>query len=226
MSNLRSLQSNFTAGELSPRLLARSDLSRYGNGAAGIVNFLVQPHGGATRRPGSYYVGQTKSQSENDTTIIRPFVVSSIAAYAIEFGNLYMRFFRNRGQVTSSGTPIELTTPWATSILRELRFAQSADVLYITHPSTQPYKLSRIATDQFQLEPVDFQNGPYLAENEGAPPYAYSSSSNSSAGDAATPPPASGSYTPGGVPDTGGSQLTYADGSLTGIYNDNGWYGG
>ncbi len=43
---------NFTAGELSPRLDGRTDLSKYFNGCKTLQNFLVHPHGGATRRPG------------------------------------------------------------------------------------------------------------------------------------------------------------------------------
>lgn len=46
------LQSNFTAGELSPSLSARVELAKYNAGCRTLRNFLVQAHGGAVKRPG------------------------------------------------------------------------------------------------------------------------------------------------------------------------------
>ena len=42
---------NFTAGELSPRLDGRTDLAKYQNGCKTLQNFIVHPHGGASREP-------------------------------------------------------------------------------------------------------------------------------------------------------------------------------
>ena len=41
---------NFTAGELSPRLDGRTDVGKYFNGCK-LQNFVVHPHGGASRVP-------------------------------------------------------------------------------------------------------------------------------------------------------------------------------
>ena len=53
MAKVSKAYSNFTAGELSPRLFGRTDIGRYENGAEVVENLLVQPHGGVTRRPGT-----------------------------------------------------------------------------------------------------------------------------------------------------------------------------
>ena len=53
MAKVTGAKQNFTAGELSPRLAGRTDLGRYDNGVKTLQNFLVQPHGGVTRRPGT-----------------------------------------------------------------------------------------------------------------------------------------------------------------------------
>jgi hypothetical protein len=53
-------QTNFTGGEISPRLLGRSDLNRYSNGARTVRNFVVQKHGGLDRRPGTEFIAKTK----------------------------------------------------------------------------------------------------------------------------------------------------------------------
>jgi len=42
---------NFTGGELSPRLDGRNDLAKYASGCSTLENLVVYPHGSAARRP-------------------------------------------------------------------------------------------------------------------------------------------------------------------------------
>jgi hypothetical protein len=142
MPQARPIQTNFTSGELSPRLRGRVDLEQYANGAAELFNFGVLPQGGAVRRSGSYWVAEQKDMTKR--VVLRPFIVSTNVAYVIEFGNLYARFFRNRAPlVDADGDPIEVVTPYLEAELRQLRFVQSVDVLYIAHPNHQPRKITR-----------------------------------------------------------------------------------
>ena len=55
--------------------------------------------------------------------------------------------------------------PYLTAELFELKFAQSADVMYITHPNHEVMKLSRTGHTSWTLTEVDFTDGPYLSEN-------------------------------------------------------------
>ena len=60
-------------------------------------------------------------------------------AYILEFGHLYMRVYRDRFPVDAGGgVTVEIATPWTGEQVFELGHAQSADVLYITHPLHQP----------------------------------------------------------------------------------------
>lgn len=168
MPRARIIQTNFTSGELSPRMGARVDLEQYHNGAGELTNLQVQTQGGVIRRQGSYYSGLIKNHDQRARMV--PFIVSTLTAYTLEFGNQYLRFWRNHGQlVDSGGAPLELATPYLLADLRQLRFAQSADVMYICHPTYQPMKLSRIGANQFALAIVVFLNGPYAEENTGDP---------------------------------------------------------
>lgn len=155
-------QTNFTAGELTEQLLARTDWQKYANGAACLKNFLVRPHGGAARRAGTIYVGATKDPTGR-VRLVR-FEFSTTQAYILEFGNLYVRFWANRGPVTSGGVPVELVTPYTTAELRELRFEQSADVLYIAHRDHAPAKLERLAATVFRLQTIKFNPPPTFEE--------------------------------------------------------------
>lgn len=153
--------SNFTAGELSPRLDGRTELSKYFNGCKTLQNFLVVPQGGATRRPGTEFIAEVKTSSVSGRLI--PFEFNVEQAYVLEFGNLYFRIFKDGGQVVDgSNIPIEVVTPYATADLAGLKFAQSADVMYIVHPDYSPRQITRTGHDAWTITEVDFRRGPML----------------------------------------------------------------
>ena len=89
--------STFTAGEISPRLEGRVTIEKYREGLSELTNMIVQPHGGVTRRPGTEYLGEVKDSSS--VTRLIPFEFKTSDTYALEFGNQYMRVFRNGLQV-------------------------------------------------------------------------------------------------------------------------------
>jgi len=153
--------SNFTAGELSPKLDGRTELSKYFNGCKKLVNLLVVPQGGATRRPGTEFIAEVKSSANTGRLI--PFEFNVEQAYILEFGNLYFRIYKDGGQVVDgSDVPIEVTTPYATADLPQLKFAQSADVMYIVHPDHEPRQITRTGHDAWTITEVDFRRGPML----------------------------------------------------------------
>ena len=45
--------SSFVAGEISPRLEGRTELDKYRAGLSELLNMIVHPHGGVSRRPGT-----------------------------------------------------------------------------------------------------------------------------------------------------------------------------
>ena len=56
MTRFVSLQTNFSTGEMDPLLLARVDLEAYRNALSEATNVIIQPQGGAKRRPGLRYL--------------------------------------------------------------------------------------------------------------------------------------------------------------------------
>jgi hypothetical protein len=96
------IQTNFTAGELSPRLEGRVDLAKYFNGARTMLNMFVHPHGGATRRGGTEYINTVKTVAKSTRLI--PFEFSTTQAYMLEFGENYIRFYRNQARIEANGT--------------------------------------------------------------------------------------------------------------------------
>ena len=232
---------NFTGGELSPRLDGRTDLTKYSSGCSTLENLVVYPHGSAARRPGSTFIAEV-ADSDNKTRLI-PFEFSTTQTYMLEFSNLKMRVYKDKGAVLegdktitgitqanpavvtasshgySNGDEVlisgvsgmtevngkrflvadkttntfelqdkdgvdinstgftayssggvsnkvfELATPYTTAQLFDLKFAQSADVMYITHPEHEVEKLSRTGHTAWTLTDVDFTKGPMQDAN-------------------------------------------------------------
>ena len=154
---------SFVSGEFSPKMDGRTDFDKYSSGAKTMENFLVHPQGAATRRVGTQFIAEVKSSAAKTRLI--PFEFSTTQTYILEFGNTYIRFFKDKGQILDSGNPYEISSPYLTAELFDIKFAQSADVMYITHPNHEVMKLSRTGHTSWTLAQVDFTDGPYLATN-------------------------------------------------------------
>lgn len=164
MAKVSAAKQNFTAGELTQRLFGRTDLGRYDNGATTVENFLVQPHGGLSRRPGTRYIAEVKTSSAKTRLIRFQFNVEQV--YVIEMGNNYMRFYKDGGQIVDgSSNAIELTTTYTTAQVPDVKFAQTADVMYLVHPAHPPRKLTRSSHTSWSITDVDLKRGAMLDPN-------------------------------------------------------------
>jgi len=232
---------NFTGGELSPRLDGRNDLTKYSSGCATLENFIVYPHGSAARRSGTNFVAEVSSSATKAR--LMPFEFSTTQTYMLEFSNLKIRVFKdgssvlegnkNISAITKAGPGVitsnshgyltgneikitnivgmtelnnkrflvvkidgntfslknkdgvaidttnfttyssggvmnrvfEITTTYATSELFDIKFVQSADVMYLCHPAHPPATLSRTGDISWTLADVVFTKGPFQDVN-------------------------------------------------------------
>jgi hypothetical protein len=237
MARVHPFQTNFTAGELTPKLAGQVDFKKYNNGVEVLENMTVFPQGGATRRYGTKFVAEVKDSSK--ITRLIPFEFNIEQSYILEFGDQYIRFFKDNGQITnatknitnitqanpavvtvashgytndtdvwinsvvgmtelngrrfrianvttntfelsgvdstsyttytSGGTVAsvyEIASPFTESMLYDIQFTQSADVMYIVQETLEPRKLSRTGHTSWTLSTVEFINGPYLDDND------------------------------------------------------------
>lgn len=61
--------------------------------------------------------------------------------------------------------PHEIVTPWAEADLPDVRFTQSADVMYLGHNSYPTKKISRINANKFKIDEFVPKNGPFQRLN-------------------------------------------------------------
>jgi hypothetical protein len=124
---------------------------------------IVYPHGSAARRSGSQFVAEVKDSSK-ETRLI-PFEFSTTQTYMLEFGEQYIRFYKDNGQILSGGSAYEISSPYLESELFDIKYAQSADVMYLCHPNHPVKKLARTGHTSWTLTSVEFTNGPFMDHN-------------------------------------------------------------
>lgn len=107
MPRTHPLQPVFNAGELTPRLAARLDFSKYPAGLEVAENVIPLPEGGVARRPGTRFVSAAKSGSVKGR--LKPFKFNVTQAYILEMGDSVMRFYRHQGIISVADTDAAVT---------------------------------------------------------------------------------------------------------------------
>jgi hypothetical protein len=96
------IQGNFGGGEFSPLVHGRVDSDRYATGLETCYNWIPTIQGGLIRRSGTRFVAESNNATP---TIVRlvSFEYSTSQAYILEFGENYVRFFKDNGQILKLG---------------------------------------------------------------------------------------------------------------------------
>lgn len=152
----------FSSGELDPLLHRRFDYQRFQTGLALCNGFLPLQQGGFTRAPGTFYRGRTRGDAR---AVLVPFQFAANDALILEFTPLKMRVWRYGALIMSGASPYELNTPFDATALSNLRWVQSADVIYLLDGTQPIQKLSRFALDNWSIAPSVFNTGPFRVQN-------------------------------------------------------------
>lgn len=154
----------FSAGEIDPLLHRRFDYQRYQSGLAECHGFLPLPQGAFTRAPGSTVLGRTRG---DQPAILVPFQFAADDAVVLEFTAGWMRVWRYGALVLKpdlSG-PYELAVPFLADDLVNLRWVQSADVIYLVDGMRPMQRLSRLALNDWTIAEQVIDNGPFRTQN-------------------------------------------------------------
>ena len=147
------VQTNFSSGELDPLLRARIDIPQYGNALSKATNIIIQPQGGARRRPGTKHILELPNSSTpsaaNGVRLI-PFEFSVDDSYILCFVAQRMYIIKDGVVITNingSGLNYLALSSVTGTMLSSICWTQSADTLILVHPDLQPIKLVRGGTD-------------------------------------------------------------------------------
>ena len=164
MSRATTIQTNFTTGEIDPLLKSRIDINQYYNALEEARNVLIQPQGGAERRPGLQFISDITSAGTAFRLV--PFEFSTTQSYMLLFANNKMFVFKDKTLVTAinGGSDDFLTTTIATANLDKMDFAQSADTLIVVQEDMPPKKIVRGANHAaWTISDITFDFTPFFA---------------------------------------------------------------
>src|SRR3546814_10749506 len=113
MSRVDLLKTGFTAGELSPELLGRGDLSAYENGAARLRNVFIRPTGGVARRAGTRFASTARGAGR-----LAAFEFNPEQTYLLALTDGWIDAFR-QGEAVAAIAP-----PWTAAHLPQLAGTQ------------------------------------------------------------------------------------------------------
>lgn len=151
---------SFVSGEVTPRFFGRTDTGQYNSALEKSENFIVYPQGGATRRPGTYFVHDCKRDDGTYPQAARviPFYGADGTRWQLlittdapdKVGDQYFWKAINLEDNTVGAIHYFGAFTWLINYynleskaidLNELQFAQSGDVLFIVHPDIRPMKI-------------------------------------------------------------------------------------
>lgn len=156
-------QLSFSGGEIAPAVYGRVDQVKYATGLRTCRNFFIGRHGGAFNRPGTGFVAEVKNSAKAVRLI--PFVFNPDQTYVLEFGDLYMRVYRNGGQVLETAKTITGITQANPAVVTSVAhgFANGQEVFLkgvvgMTEVNQRNFKVAGVTADTFQLQLMDSTN--------------------------------------------------------------------
>ena len=160
MPKVAPILNNFTSGEISPKAYGRVDTVGYFNGCAKMYNFFTMPFGGFSKMPGTYFIKEVKNSSEQ--TYIRKFQFNTEQKYKLEFGDEYLRFYKDNGAILETNQTITDATQANPCVITCASHGYSdGDQVYIdsvigmTELNGKYYTVSNASTNDFELSGID-----------------------------------------------------------------------
>lgn len=164
MAKVNVIVNSLTAGELTPRMSARVDTTKYRSGARLIKNFIVMAHGGARKRGGSKFIAPVKVGAD---PVQADFQYNTEQTYLLEIGYAegsgYIRFFTNGGILTETAQTITGATQTNPCVVTIAGHGYSnGDWVFVsgmsggmTQLNNRHFKVANKTSDTFELQGVD-----------------------------------------------------------------------
>ena len=148
---------SFASGELSPYLAARIDSDKYAIGTKVCENFIVLPQGGIINRPGSHVIKTIPNGTPSG--VLAPFIFSTELSMLLRLDDFVLEVYSADAVLVKS-----IKTKYSSNEVGDVRWLQSADIMYFFHKDHPTYILKRYA-DDWTFTEVNFENGPFLDAN-------------------------------------------------------------
>ena len=178
MGTVQNIQSSFSEGRISPRLHGQIDIPSYKTSLKTLENFIVLPQGSVARRPGTYYVSEASTTTAYQSKLV-PFYYGQGQSYVLEFYADNIKIFYNNGILglqSNNATQFTIaSTGYTATEIADIKYIQSADVIFLAHPNHPPKKIERTVPTSSEtgygsraedgsywtISDIEFVDGPY-----------------------------------------------------------------
>lgn len=151
------IQPSFAKGEVGPDIYGRVDTAAYQVALKTAVNVVIRASGGATRRPGTYFIGPCKQHGYSPRLI--PFQFKTTDTHILEFGDQYIRVIRNDAYVTEADKVITGISQASQGVVTSVAHGFSngdqvylASIAGMTQLNGRWFIVSDVAADTFKIK--------------------------------------------------------------------------
>lgn len=151
----------FIAGELSPTLYGRTDLTKFDLGMAEARNFFVDYRGGLSSCPGTRFMELVYRDTLKTRMTSFAFAPEDEDTYLILFGDNYVRFLQGGNYVLEASKAITGITQASTAVVTSAahglasgRWVKISGVVGMTQLNGKTFEVRSPTTDTFQLYSV------------------------------------------------------------------------
>lgn len=161
----------FIAGELSPTLFGRTDLTKFDLGMAEARNFFVDYRGGLSSAPGTRFMEHVWQDQLNTRMVPFEFAPDDEDTYKILFGNEYIRFIQGGNYILETAISITGVTEGLPGVVTAVahglavaRWVKISGVAGMTELNGKTFEVRNPTIDTFELysvpdgAPVDTMN--------------------------------------------------------------------
>ena len=157
---------SFLGGLVGESCQYRTDMDRFGKWFSVADNVRFDDLGSFGNRPGFERIAHTKKNDRNEDIRLLSFQFNDDNSYLIEMSSDLLRFYKN-GQLvgipSDPNTPYELKNELRLTPGKDLKYTQSADVVYICDGTQGIKELRRIKDDEqgfeWEFKDFEFKNG-------------------------------------------------------------------
>lgn len=149
-AKLHTTQTSFVSGQLDAAAQARTETALYRTGAAELLNCIPVVTGGVAARWGTLDCGLLYGDA-----VLAEFRFSLDQSYVAVFTQSRCDFFFHDTAIPAGAVG---DCPWTVANLRNLRFAQLGDTMWVVHPSFWPIEIVRVGLTSWTQRPMVFDS--------------------------------------------------------------------
>jgi hypothetical protein len=154
----------FAGGEIGRALKARTDLARYQISVEAMENFVVMVEGGATRTPGTRFVGVSYFSPEK--ALLIPFRFTATDSYMIVLQGSQLQFIRSGAFVeVTPGTRLQIGVSWIEADLPNIRTVARGNVIFVASGRLPVTTIIRQGLTSWAVVPFLPKGGPFDLQN-------------------------------------------------------------